>query len=303
MIRKSVIVSLLIIASIITVDVTYGARKKGKELVSQESEISAKEFKEDPLKDWSVGREFICVTDQLPTLLAQSSPFANKTGYLGKNFYYTLLTEQTTITGQTSYIIFKCEGEEFKCKVNIPIEKILTTDVYPLIPELVATKHIKNADNLLCGDRVYIKSNRWLNIDGETKHGRRYIPVTITSVEVGDKVLPIKITFVDDEGEFGGVYVSLSTNKSKSSFATFDKLFTYTDPRKNYPDLSDSVWDAVTNSTVKLGMTKEECRVALDGYPENVQKSANYSSLREVWIYDTGKRLIFTDGLLTEFKL
>ena len=87
----------------------------------------------------------------------------------------------------------------------------------------------------------------------------------------------------------------------KGSPRTFPTLFSFDDPRKKYPDISPENWERIINGRVEAGMTREECRLAL-GSPKEVDRAANNSYLREIWLYENGIYLVFEDGLLKIYR-
>lgn len=59
--------------------------------------------------------------------------------------------------------------------------------------------------------------------------------------------------------------------------------------------------ETYNNGTVTEDMTRDECRLSL-GAPDNIDRRAGYSVLREVWSYENGRYLIFEDGLLRSYR-
>ena len=74
-----------------------------------------------------------------------------------------------------------------------------------------------------------------------------------------------------------------------------------TDPKLDYPSVSQETWENICNGRVALGMTKDECRLAL-GNPSEVDAGHNWSSVIDVWGYRDGTFLQFQDGLLINFR-
>ncbi len=74
-----------------------------------------------------------------------------------------------------------------------------------------------------------------------------------------------------------------------------------TDPRLNYPQISDNVWNDIVNSRLSKGMTKTEATLAL-GTPRNIDRGYNHTATYERWTYPDGVFLIFEDGLLVRFN-
>ncbi|MDE6513468.1 MAG: hypothetical protein K2L05_04720, partial [Muribaculaceae bacterium] len=91
------------------------------------------------------------------------------------------------------------------------------------------------------------------------------------------------------------------TNSRNATARTFANQFSLTNPRKNYPQISDTNWNLISQGRVALDMTREECRLAL-GAPSQVDREALPNGIFERWIYEDGVYLFFTDGLLTRFR-
>ena len=81
----------------------------------------------------------------------------------------------------------------------------------------------------------------------------------------------------------------------------FDALFVAADPHLDYPDISDVNWEHITRGQVVVGMTKQECRLAL-GNPKTVNEAPDQGGMKEYWYYDGGTYLFFADGLLSQFR-
>ena len=105
-------------------------------------------------------------------------------------------------------------------------------------------------------------------------------------------------TSTDTEPE---VFMSLLSS-SRSQYITFDRLFSFENPRLQYKEIQDDAWEQITLGKVKTGMTKAECKLSL-GNPNEVKKIPTYSGLRERWIYNSGAYLFFVDDLLADYRL
>ena len=126
--------------------------------------------------------------------------------------------------------------------------------------------------------------------------------VMVQQVVAGNKIFPLALIFKTENGEEAKVYTTMYTSQYLSQYSTFDKLFTFTNPREKYPQIKDEIWQLITCSQVEQGMTKDECQISL-GLPDEVDQIPEYSGLRERWIYKTGTYLEFKDGLLVKFRL
>ena len=93
----------------------------------------------------------------------------------------------------------------------------------------------------------------------------------------------------------------LTYGSSRAATRNFDRLFSFSDPRTNYPQISDHTWQLITRSQVAVGMTRDECRLAL-GAPSSINRGATRAAQLERWLYDDGIYLIFEDGILTRYR-
>ena len=82
---------------------------------------------------------------------------------------------------------------------------------------------------------------------------------------------------------------------------TFDRPFSYENPRNAHSEISDEVWTAITESRLLKGMTKSECRLSI-GLPSEINKIPTYNGVKEQWLYNSGAYLFFSDGILEDFR-
>ncbi len=168
------------------------------------------------------------------------------------------------------------------------------------IPFAVELSPVAKADSLMRGNTYYIKSPLWCDVDGRSTGGLRHIPVTVTAVLPGTSRLPLKVEFsVEDDPE--PHYVLLTYGDGPSATRNFDKYFSFKNPRLQYPRITDENWQRIIHSQVAIGMTRDECRLAL-GTPGALRRGATDAAQVEHWTYDDGVYLIFEDGILTRFR-
>lgn len=294
-----------ILSLIFLILISCTATKMGKkeEVISLEQSYMAN-FKEEPLKDWESGKMFICVTEEFPSLLEEnlqniSNP--ENSGIKGEIFKYKGLKEEQTWSGVQTFLLYEYANQEYKYKVSKPLSDILNSEFKPLLPELVSLDYIQKADSLLKGKELYIKTPNWYNKDGVETKGQKYVPITIVEVSAGNKIFPLSIKFKTMGGDEYSVYTTMYKPLTTSQYSTFDKIFTFTNPKNKYPQIKDEIWQYITQSKVALGMTKDECKISI-GLPNKVNQLPEYSGLRERWYYNTGTYLEFKDGLLVNFR-
>ncbi|MDE6556471.1 MAG: hypothetical protein K2K55_05850, partial [Duncaniella sp.] len=145
----------------------------------------------------------------------------------------------------------------------------------------------------------YILSSLWRDDEDQPVEGRKFVAVKIDSVSYGSTFYPLKVAFTDDRGVSARVF--LYPGAQTSTPRTFAGLFSFTDPRTRYPDISPENWALIIESRITAGMTPDECRLAL-GAPKEIDRVPTPALLREVWVYENGIYLLFEDGLLKAFR-
>lgn len=294
---------LIVVLSLFSCSSYKGMGDKDVDTLSQESSFMVSNFVEETLNEWYEGKEFVCIVDELPTLLEPQKGAKEDYSKLKDSiFRYIALREVQTWKGVETHIVYESSGLEFYYTITKPISNIGTSNYIPLLPELVSVDYISKADSLLKGKEIYIKTANWYSVDGVEKRGRRLIPVMVECVEAGNKVFPLSVIFKTKEGELAKVYTTMYNGRYTSQYSTYDKLFTFDNPRDKYPQIKDNIWELITQSSVTLGMTKDECQISL-GLPDKVEQIPEYSGLRERWSYKTGTYLEFKDGLLVKYRL
>lgn len=261
-----------------------------------------------PPKDWKPGKAFK-VTDSRIYRIFSLSP-DDTAPLTGKNLYYKSMAPAKSLTGDdATEIVFTddCGIEYNYCLNGVTSEKLdtITSLDIPFTVDLDIVDEIRNA---LVGKSYYIKTPAWYRPEDMSKiNGLRQIQVHIDSVLPGDSYFPAILCFsIPDEklaqrldGKSFAVYMSVG--ESRVATRNFDTLFSFNNPRKEHPEITNDIWALIISSKVKEGMTREECRLALGTAPE-ILRTPSYGGMREVWSYSDGVFLIFEDGLLTRFR-
>ena len=157
---------------------------------------------------------------------------------------------------------------------------------------LVDVAFMKNIEKQLVGKTLYTKRAFWLKYNEDEMNSNlkltkvqdgtcKYCPVTITRID--DDYSDAFIVLFHKEGQkeeycFGNV--RFDSKKIGESFS-FDRYFTYENPKTNYPDISQERWEQIMNMKVRKGFTPEEVKIAYgdpdDKYTENDD---------EIWFYE-----------------
>lgn len=279
-----------------------GETEVGKIAKTEEERVMEMYFVPQGCHTWSQGKAFAYVDDALsPVLRPEKGGPLIDAGLRGKVFTFEGYREEN-LYGDRALVtlVFSCDGLLYDYPTGKTMSEIAGMDYVPLIPSFVDMDNVAMARSLFLGKRLYILTNHWYDERGDLFTGRKLVPVTVTSVDPGNSVLPLSLSFVDDRGDRGMVFMSVRSS-AYTQMLTFDKLFSYANPRERHKEISDEVWTAITEARVLKGMTKEECKLAI-GLPTEVRKVPTYSGLREQWVYNTGTYLLFSDGILDSFR-
>lgn len=252
---------------------------------------------DSPLSEWERGKRFVVTDDKIKLIFGATAPAESLTG---KEITFTDATESTGITGGnvTDLSFTTPTGAVVEYRINQPLKEL--SDKPSLsVPFTIQQSMVEQARELLNGKRLYILTRSWRDDNDNSVGGRQFVPVTIDSVSPGNSIYPIKVSFTDEHRMQGRMFIT--PGDKKSSPRTFSTVFSFDDPRKKYPDISPENWDLIIRGRVGVGMTREECRLAL-GSPKEIDRAANNSYLREVWLYENGIYLVFEDGLLKFYR-
>lgn len=110
----------------------------------------------------------------------------------------------------------------------------------------------------------------------------QFVEVKITAVGCGNENEPLKIVFEKPSGGKTHETVYLSgTNRYNSILTTgkhFDDVFSLTDPKLKFPNISATNWRMIQQSKVKIGMTERNV------FFHGICDISSYSAL-EQWVY------------------
>ena len=254
-------------------------------------------IKNQPFKHWLKGKEFYVTSDKIALIFSAN---CSTDSLSGSTIRYEGYTTATSVTGDYSTdIIFSDNNNNiFTYRVNCSPKELNEQENID-IPFTIQTSIIEDVNQLLLNKTFYILTSSWYDLKHNSIAGKKYIPVTISKIEAGNHIYPINITFTDNQNQTHCVYMTVG-NEIQST-RNFNTLFSFNDPRNKYPTITDENWDKIVNQSTTIGMTKNECKLAL-GIPVSVQQYPSNAGVIELWIYENGNRLFFEDGILKEFK-
>ncbi len=254
----------------------------------------------EPFRLWTPGKQFYVTDNRFKLLLGATAPAGTLTGRLIEFIRYS---DSTGPTGQPiTRIEFTSEG------IGEPMVYTVSASAAALrsrqsveIPLTVEMSMIDAANRLLKGRTFYILTPVWRDtadriIDG----GRKFVAVTIDSVCPGSTTTPLRLDFTEQaSGRRASAFIN--PDPKARSPRTFANLFSITDPRKRYPDISPENWQLIVDGRIVDGMTRRECRLAL-GSPADIRRLTNYSIMQERWTYENGVWLLFEDDILIDHR-
>lgn len=258
---------------------------KNKMTLSPEETLLQSAMPLPPAK-WQTGKQFIISPGRFdlafsPTTVAsQLQP--------GDTLYYRGLSSTMRLAGDSvTDILFENQaGHKLTYQVDIPINKVLESERLH-IPFTVDAAVIDSTQRILKGRDL------WPLRHGS--NGKRYNKVSVTDVIPGNSEYPLFVILNS------GDTVKMLIEGRNSTSSIFCNLFSLSDPRKQYPQISDAHWTMICQGKVATGMTREECKLAL-GTPASLERITAYNGLIEHWSYENGIYLNFVDGILTSFR-
>lgn len=254
----------------------------------------------EPFLQWRPGKQFYVTDDNIKLIFNPSNDYNLETiSMKGSTLQYKGYKYEKEIDNTEVVVLsFLHNNDVFKYNTGKTIDDLSKLNPENIVPFVIDLDYVQLMDSLLTGKDLYIKTSLWMNEDLRYINGLHYVPVRITSVTVGNEVYPFLANF---EHNCKRACVFMSSQASSMKNMTFDKLFSFSDIRQNYPSIKDDNWNRITKGQVALNMTKEECSLSL-GVPRTIDRNPTHGGLYERWTYDNGVYLIFEDGLLIKYR-
>lgn len=277
-----------------TPKITYKEVEKQNAAPTDEQRLAAT-FVPRPFARWRAGDAFLASDSRAGKAFAGAPdiPAGTRLTFIGAR-------ERVWVLGDSvaELLFVTPAGDSLVNSSTSRLAEILNRPTPPEIPFLIDETFVTDVDKALSGRTLYLRTNLWNNpADGSYTRGRKFIPVTIERVVPGTATHPLRVRFASNDGSRGELLMSANAATSRS----FDSLFSFTDPRKRYPEISDSNWALICDSKIATGMTRAEARLAL-GPTSEIDRGHSHSTAYERWTYPDGRYLIFEDGILTRFN-
>ena len=285
-----------------TPKITYKDVTNNQAQTSSPEESLAAEFVPESFATWREGKPFYVTSPRISLVLKAES---DTTAMPAEG--ETLLIEQlryvADYTGKEAVIIdLITDGpaqRRFAYNTNATRDELLSRR-YVEIPFTVDLDMVSAARQRLSGRKLYVKTDSWLDAGGQSFNGRKFVPVTVTDVTVGNEIYPFRVTFKEDLGQTHSLMMSQG-GAARWMPRDFAAVFSLSDIRAQYPHISDATWTNIIHSRVSQGMTKQEVSLAL-GAPKSIDRGHDQTSLYERWVYPDGVYVIFQDGLVEKFN-
>ncbi len=284
-------------------------KREGAATVSPEHDFLADVQAQAPAA-WQRGKRFLVANDRISLIFTTAS--ADTRHMTGTVLEFDSFRPARSLTGDDGgELVFTTgDGRSYFYRVPGLSKERFDTIANLAVPFTVDLGIVAKVDSAMRGKRYFVRTPAWY--DATTRmpvNGLRQIEVEIDSVGPGDENFVAAVYFHATDsamlrrtapaGEARMLF--MSTGSGRAATRNFDTLFSFTDPRKSYPEIKDDVWEYIVASKLREGMTRVECRLAL-GAPHEVLRTPTYGGMREHWSYSDGVYLIFDDGYLTRFR-
>ena len=261
------------------------SKSEQKETLPDAEELFAAAIRSQPLGEWKRGKRFV-VSDNKAALILESegAPAGTTADSLrGVVLLFDGIETRLAPGGESLRLIRFSrpeDGKAYRYNTGRDSQSAASQITGLDIPMLIDLDMVEEVDSMLRGRSLW----------------------TGTGLRPGNVVFPMVVDFTDGSGRKASVYMNVRGMSGLGAESrTFPTLFSLSDPREGYKDILPERWTLIQQGKVALGMTKDECRLAL-GNPAEVDAGHNWSSVIDVWGYKDGTFLQFEDGLLVNYR-
>ena len=255
-----------------------------------------------PLSAWEIGRPFTAMTDRTLYLFdpVGVAPNGAEEPIKGKTLTYVGLDSHINPDLREECVILFSDGiRTYRYRTGKTTQAALKEIDSSRLPLMADAELIEQWKEKLSGMTLWTKSNLWYNAAGERKPGFKFAKVKVADVEASSGDFPINVRIIGPDGVDGYMHMDYKADIHDSR--NFAAIFFLSDPKERYPNVTDEHWRLIQQGRVGEGMTKEECKLSI-GNPDEVRSGHNRSQTMDIWQYSDGTYLMFTDGLLTNFR-
>lgn len=255
-----------------------------------------------PLSQWKEGKEFMAMSDRTLQIF---EPY----GINLPNSDYRMEGKVLTFVGTDSHvnpdlkeecvIIFSDGATRLRYRTGKSTETAMNEIVSSKIPLMSDLDLIRLWEEKTKGSTLWTKSNLWYDAAGERIPGLKFAKVKVLEVLPSTGDFPVTLKISGDGGREAYLHMNYTSDLRDSR--NFAAIFFLSDPKKKYPHISEEHWALIQQGKVAEGMTKEECKLSI-GNPDEVRAGHNRSQTMDIWQYSDGTYLMFTDGLVTNYR-
>lgn len=271
-------------------------------MVKSPEQTFSESIQGSPLSAWEMGKQFLGMSDRTlyifePTGMNAEDPYQS---LKGKTLYYTGLDSYVNPDLREECVILFSDGQRTlryrTGKSTSDSMKEIDSSKLPLIADINLIDKWKEK---ITGMTLWTKSNLWYDISGNRLPGLKFAKVKVEEVVPSTGDFPISIRISGPDGKQGYLHMNYTSDLHDSR--NFAAILNLSDPKEKYPYISDEHWMLIQQGKVGQGMTKEECKLAI-GNPDEVRSGHNRAQTMDIWQYSDGTYLMFSDGLLTNFR-
>lgn len=255
------------------------------------------------LSSWEVGKPFMAMSDRT-LFIFQPSGLSNDeyaTEIKGKILRFAGMESQLTPgLSEECILLFSDGANTLRYSTGKSTEtalKEIDSSKLPLLSDLALIEAWKEKIN---GMTLWTRNSLWYDATGERKDGRKFAKVKVLDVMPATGDFPIRVKIEDSDGV--DAYLQMNYTSDTHDSRDFAAIFFLNDPKAKYPQISDENWNLIQQGKVAIGMTKDECRLAL-GNPDDLNSGHSTFQTMDMWQYSNGTFLMFADGILTRFRL
>lgn len=271
-----------------------------RQMSKTEEQIFAEQIKGQTLKDWKPGKRFLAMSDRtLYVFDPIASTPADGDSMLGDTLLFADVQSRLNPDLKDECVILYSDGKQmYHYSTGKSMETAMSEIDSSKLPLLSDLDLIDIWREKLNGKTLWTKSNLWYDKDNHRKDGLKFAKVEVIDILPSTDEFPLNVK-ISHNGEISYIHMNYTSDKADSR--NFAAVFSMRDPKSKYPQISDENWKHIQAGKVGLGMTKDECRLAI-GNPDEVQSGHSTSETLDIWQYSNGSYLFFNDGLLTRFR-
>lgn len=277
-------------------------KEDAKLMVKTAEEAYTESLLGTPLSSWKEGKEFLALSDRTFYIFEPTGLSNELSGQALKGntlFFKGTESYQTPDLREECILLFSDGQNTYRYRTGKPTATAMKDIESSKVPLMSDLDLISKWKEKLVGETFWTKSNLWYDEKGDRCTGQKFTKVTILDVVPTTGNFPMKVKIKDESGKEAFMQMNYTSDAYDSR--NFASLFFLSDPKAKYPKISEENWALIKDGKVGLGMTKEECKLAI-GNPDEVNAGHTHSQTMDMWQYANGTYLMFTDGLLTRFR-